>query len=101
MVQEQRMRGWVVMAVLCTGCAVPTLTRWEKPGATDEDARVALGRCRSMAAEQPLTTKPSGAPKADNPDAQGLGGWGASLEDMGNFRHSINDCMAADGWSRR
>jgi hypothetical protein len=89
------------MALVCTGCAVPTLTHWEKPGATDVDARAAVSHCRSLAADEPLTTKPAPPPMADQPDAQGLSGFGVSLEDMGNYRRSINDCMAADGWSRR
>ncbi len=98
------MRAWILTVVVCAGCAMQPLSplpRWHKPDASDADARAALTQCRGRAAQEPLTTKLPQAPDSNNPDAQGLSGYGVSMEDMGNYRRAINECMAAEGWSRQ
>jgi hypothetical protein len=95
------MRFWILAAPCLAGCAAAGSQVWYKPGMADVDSSTTLARCHTLASEQPLTPKMGSVPNANDPNSTGLSQPGVSLEDMGNYRRAVNDCMAADGWMRR
>ena len=95
------MRASIGVVLVLAGCAADSAQSWVKPDANDADARAALARCRTLSAEQPVSPKMAGLPMAGDSDAAQLGAGRASLEDMANYRRSVEACMAAGGWTRR
>jgi len=95
------MRVWIGVACLLAGCAATRPMSWYKPDANDADARLAIAKCRAWAAQQPTSPKLAALPPADVSEGVELGEGRASLEDMADYRRSIQACMAADGWTRR
>lgn len=95
------MRLPFLFALCLAGCASTVPPAWTKPGATDADARAAMGHCREMASKMPLTSKGAAARDNTDPNAAGPGGTPVSSEDMAHYRRSVNDCMGDAGWKRR
>jgi hypothetical protein len=90
-----------LLAMLLAACASPRLQTWVKPGATEEDLRATIARCRTQAAGHSVSPKRAAPFDGNDPTETGLGNASVSLEDMANFRRLVDECVAAQGWARR
>jgi hypothetical protein len=95
------MRLTILLAVLLAACASPRLQTWQKPDATEEDLRATIARCRTQAASRPVTPKRPAPFDGTTSTETGLSNSGVSIEDMANFKRLVDECLVAEGWTRR
>jgi hypothetical protein len=91
----------ILLAVLLAACASPRLQTWVKPDATEEDLRATIARCHAQAAGRPVAPKRAAPFDGNDPTETGLSNASVSLQDMANFRRLVDECLAAEGWTRR
>ena len=95
---EIRMRIEFLLVCSLAGCAAIG-SSWEQTEATDADSRAGMAMCRTQVSKIPLTPKLSSVPY--DPNEVGPHEPAVGLQDMANHRKAVNDCMEAQGWTRR